>query len=114
MKRIAALLAATLTGCATLTQPAALDAYKQCAVADVITTTAGLSMNVMHEGNPLTRALIIHSLGPVAGVVIPVIGLSIAGYYILQAINKPVLTAGVAGLTCISSMRNVGIIAGAK
>jgi uncharacterized protein YceK len=64
----------------------------------------------IHELNPLVRALTIHGLGRVAGVLVPAIGLSIAGYYFLKWLNKPAVTATAAGLTCLSAGRNLYLI----
>jgi len=99
---------------ASIDQPQALNAYTLCAAADVATTSVGLSANVMHEINPLTKALGIKSLGPVAGTVVPLIALSVAGYFILRAIDRSAITAGAAALTCAASIRNGVIIGVAK
>ena len=95
-------------------QAQAMKAYKLCATADVATTAAGLATHTMMEGNPLARALFIKALGPTMGIVVPVIGLEIAGYFLLRAIDKPAITAGAAALTCAASIRNVSIIGAAK
>ena len=81
--------AASQAGMATLEST---DTFAKCAAADVVTTTVGLSRNVMHEVNPLTKALTIHALGRVAGTIVPVIGLSIAGYWLLREINRARVT----------------------
>lgn len=95
-------------------QSAAMKAYKACAAADVATTAIGLATHTMMEGNPIARAMFIKALGPVVGMVAPVIALEVAGYFILRAIDKPAITAGAAALTCAASIRNVGIIGAAK
>ncbi len=84
-----------------------VDTYAKCAAADVATTTIGLATRHMHEINPLTKALYIKAFGHVMGTVIPVIGMSIAGYYILRWINKPAVTATVAGATCFTAVHNL-------
>ena len=50
------------------------------------------------------------AFGAVGGYVVPVIGLSVAGYYLLRWINRPAVTAMVAGVTCISAARNLYLI----
>lgn len=110
----AALATALLSGCATMQKAedtlGTPDAFAKCAVADVATTTIGISTGRMVEANPLTKALTIKALGHVAGAIVPVIGLSILGYYALKALNKPAVTATVTGLTCFSAARNVWLI----
>lgn len=85
------------------------DAYVECAKADVLTTTIGLASGSMLEANPLVNALKIKALGSVFGTVAPVIGLSIAGYYILKWLDKPPVTAAVTVATCFAAARNLGI-----
>ena len=112
-RAVSILLAASLVGCAALhpvEQLGTTDAYAKCATADVLTTTIGLATNRMHESNPIVRALAVKAFGHVGSIVVPVIGLSIAGYYLLQAINKPAVTATVTGLTCFSAARNLYLI----
>ncbi len=115
MKRSLLVIASAfaLTGCASmqsLDRFGSVDTYAKCATADVITTSVGLGVNGMHEINPLTRALAIKAFGRVLGTVAPVVGLSIAGYYLLKAIDKPAVTATVAGATCFSAARNLWLI----
>jgi hypothetical protein len=99
------LLAVFLGGCASVQT---LDAYKVCATADVVTTAVGLQTGTMIEANPLTKALAVgHS---VAGTVIPLIGLSIAGYYILKYLNEPRVTGVVNVLTCGVAINNAAIL----
>jgi len=117
MKRLALIFALALSGCASIDaiqQPEALKAYTACAAADVATTAIGLQLNVMHEIDPLARMLFIKGLGPVLGMVVPVIGLEIAGYFILKALDAPKVTAGAAAVTCVASIRNGVIIGVAK
>lgn len=117
-----ALSVALISGCATvhmnehdaLATVGSLDTYTKCAAADVVTTAIGLGTHTMAEGNPLTRALAIKAFGAVGGPVVAVAVLSVAGYYALKAINKPVLTAAASILTCGAAIRNLGIIARAK
>ena len=109
MKRIAIFALAALVGCTsmpTVQQIGTPRNFAKCATADVVTTTIGLSANTMHEVDPLVKALTIHGLGRVAGIVVPVIGLSIAGYYLLKWINKPALTATATVLTCVTAIHN--------
>ncbi len=84
-----------------------VDTYAKCATADVVTTTIGLSSTGLKEGGFLAKALYIKAFGHVLGTVIPVIGLSIAGYYILKTLDKPVITAAATGLTCFVAGRNL-------
>ena len=105
--------ALALSGCATIERGEGLgnvDTFAKCATADVVTTTIGLASGGMVEGNPLTQALTIKALGDVAGVVVPLVGLSIAAYYLLKYIDRPVVTAAAAGLTCAAAVRNIVII----
>lgn len=81
--------------------------FAKCAAADVVTTTIGLSTNLIHEDNPLTRALFVKALGRVGGYVVPVIGLSVAGYYFFKWLNRPAVTATAAAVTCFSAARNL-------
>ena len=110
MKKIIAIIALlALSGCATLGKP---DTFAKCATADVAVTTVGLATGTMAEANPLTNALAIKALGPVAGTVVPLIGLSVAAYYVLKKINSPALTATATVLTCGAVVNNVAIIGG--
>ena len=100
-----------LSGCATIESNLGTpDAFAKCATFDVATTTIGLATNRMHEIDPLAKALTIHSIGRVAGIVAPVIGLSIAAYYALKWLDKPAVTATAAALTCASAARNLYLI----
>lgn len=113
MKFIFALLFVLIcSGCAAIqkSELGGINTYAKCATFDVATTTIGLSTNLMHEANPLTRMLFIKAFGAVGGYVVPVIGLSIAGYYALKWLNKPAVTATVSGLTCFSAARNLWLI----
>jgi len=112
MKTLAiALLAISLTGCATVQQNFGKpDDFAKCAAADVVTTAAGIGSGLIHEINPLTKALAIPALGHVGSVVVPVIGLSIAGYYFLKWLDKPQVTAAAAVITCGSAARNVWLM----
>lgn len=83
-----------------------VDTYAKCAAADVATTTIGLSAGFKEVGF-MAKALYIKAFGHVLGTVIPVIGLSITGYYILKWLDKPVVTATAAGLTCFVAGRNL-------
>ena len=108
MKRIAIFTLAALIGCTsmpTVEQIGTPQNFAKCATADVAATTYGLAVNRMHEVDPLVKALTIHGLGRVAGTVIPVIGLSIAGYYFLKWLDKSTVTAAAAGVTCIAAGR---------
>ncbi len=114
--KAALILLLALSGCAGLPsveQIGTPDNFAKCAAADVVTTTIGLSVGGMVEGNPLTRALTIKAFGHVAGTVVPVIGLSVAGYYLLKWINRPAVTATATALTCFSAARNLYISRGA-
>lgn len=82
-----------------------VDTYAKCAAADVVTTTIALSAGGV-EGGFLAKTLYIKAFGHIAGTVVPVIGLSIAGYYVLKWLDKPVVTATAAGLTCFIAGRN--------
>lgn len=109
------IVAAALGGCASIQssesgQLGSLDTYTKCAVADVATTTIGLATHTMMEGNLLSRALFIEAFGAVGGYVVPVIGLSIAGYYLLRYINKPAVTASVSVATCAIALNNLSLI----
>lgn len=115
MSLYALIVATALGGCASIqsSEPGelgSLDTYTKCAVADVVTTTIGLATNTMMEGNILSRALFIEPLGAVGGYVVPVIALSIAGYYLLEYINEPVVTASVSGITCAVALNNLSLI----
>ena len=104
------LLTLLFSGCATVDKLGTPDNFAKCATFDVATTTIGLATNRMHEIDPLVKALTVHGIGRVAGAVIPVIGLSIAGYYFLKWLNKPAITATAAALTCASAARNLYLI----
>jgi hypothetical protein len=64
----------------------------------------------MVEVNPLVNALAIPALGHVLGTVVPVVGLSIAGYYVLQWINKEEITTAASAATCAVALSNFAII----
>ena len=107
------IILALLNGCAALQSVEPIDhpdTFAKCAAADVATTTIGLASGRMVEGNALTKALAIPALGKVAGTVVPLIGLSIAGYYLLKSLDAPAVTTAAAGLTCIAAARNLVII----
>ena len=95
-----------LSGCASIGTPAG---FAGCAAADVATTAYGLSVNRMHEVDPLVKALTIHGLGRVAGAVVPVIGLSVLAYYGLKWLDKPTVTAVASSLECAGAARNLWI-----
>jgi hypothetical protein len=103
------LLTLLFSGCATVDKLGTPENFAKCATFDVATTTIGLATNRMHEIDPLVKALTVHGIGRV-GAVVPVIGLSIAGYYFLKWLNKPAVTATAAGLTCLSAGRNLYLI----
>ena len=105
-------LVLALSGCATLERVGTLDNYKLAATADVVTTAVGLGTGMMTEANPLTRALAIEAFGHVGGTVVPVIALSIAGYYLLRWINNPTVTGVAVVLTGAAAINNAGIVAG--
>jgi hypothetical protein len=88
-----------------------VDTYAKCAAADTLTTAVGLATGRLAEANPLTRALQVKALGKVAGTLVPVIGLSIAGYYLLKWINAPRVTQTVTAATCAIAVNNAYIIA---
>ena len=98
-----------LSSCASMEQMGTPTNFAECAAFDVVTTTTQLANNRIHEINPLTKALFVHGVGKVAGTVIPVVGLSIAGYYLLKWINKPYVTATATVATCLSAGRNLVI-----
>ena len=131
MKRTAiALSVALLAGCSslpTVDQIGTPANFAKCAAADVVTTGAMLSWHgtyttaangaithhFVYENEPIVRALAIHSLGRVAGTLVPLvplIGLSIAGYYALKWLNRPAVTATAAIATCIGAGRNLWLI----
>lgn len=99
-----------LCGCATIERAGTLDNYTACAAADVITTAIGQATPGIREINPITKALTVKGVGHVMGTVIPVIGLSVAGYYLLRTINHPKVTGTVAALTCFGAARNLYIM----
>ena len=86
------------------------DNFAKCATFDVAATTIGLATNRMREIDPIVKALSIHGIGRVASAVIPVIGLSIAGYYLLDWLNKPDVTAAAVIATCFTAARNIYLI----
>jgi len=110
MKTLILFLLLGLSGCATIDRLGTSQNFAKCATFDVATTTIGLATNRMREIDPMVKVLTVHGLGRVAGAVIPVIGLSIAGYYLLKWINRPAITATAAALTCASAARNLYLI----
>jgi len=119
MKAIALILALSLSGCASIgpalkTNEASLKAFAACGTLDTAATWAGLASNRMHEINPLTRWLakgtLTHVFGTVGGPVVAVALLTYAGYELLKAVDKPVLTAGAAAVTCTAGVRNLYLI----
>ena len=128
MKRTAiALSLALFAGCTsmpTVEQIGTPANFAKCAAADVVSTGAMLSWRgtfttaangaVTHhyvvEDEPLVKALAIHSLGRVAGTLVPLIGISIASYYALKWLNRPAVTATAAAVTCIGAARNLWLI----
>jgi len=110
MKTLILFLLLGLSGCATVDRLGTPQNFAKCATFDVATTTIGLATNRMREIDPLAKALTIHGIGRVAGIVVPVIGLSIAAYYALKWLDKPAVTATAAALTCASAARNLYLI----
>ena len=105
------LISAIISGCASVPKKDALNLFAACAAADVVTTTIGLSTKRIVEANPITRALFIKALGPVAGYVVPVIGLSVLGYLLLlDLLDNPTITAAAAGATCYVAGKNAALI----
>lgn len=110
VRLLCVLILLALSGCVTVDRLGTTDNFAKCAAADVGTTALGLSLNRMHEIDPLAKALYIKALGPVGGYVVPVIALSIAGYYALKWLDRPRVTATAAAATCIAAGRNLYLI----
>ena len=111
MKTLILFLALGLAGCASMERMGTPENYAKCAAADVISTQMFLVQTPLrHEENALVVALKIRSLGHVAGLIVPAIGLSIAAYYALKWLDKPAVTATAAALTCASAARNLYLI----
>ncbi len=119
MKFFALILALCLSGCASLgqslqTNDAPLKAFAPCGTLDTAATWAGLASNRMHEINPLTkwlaRGTLTRVFGAVGGPVVAVAMLTWGGYELLKAVDKPVLTAGAAAVTCTAGVRDLYLI----
>ena len=80
-----------------------------CGAADTVTTVASLARGNV-ERNPLIKALQINSLGPVWGIVVPLVLVKVALYFALDAIDQPVLTGFNAAADCAAAAGNVHLL----
>lgn len=98
---------ALLSGCATVSNK---ETYIACGAADVITTGIGIGTGTMVEANPITNALHIGALGDTLGTVVPIVGMLWLLYLVLDKIDEPNLTGGVAAVECGAAVYNLGFI----
>ena len=108
---IYSILGLLLSGCATVQKYGTTQNFARCGAADVATTAVGLSINNLHENNPVTRWIAVKLFGDAVLSSIPVaIGLYVATYFVLKKINEPRLTQAATILACGTAVKNAYIV----
>lgn len=107
MKKIIAIVligVLTLTGCTTLQQTAtSTKTFAMCKTADVATTALALRSGGFVESNSFVAGLLGHGY-------IPLIGISVGIYYLLDYLNSPTVTAVANIATCGAALNNAALL----